>query len=355
LGGYAPLSTLELAFQAELKQNINCLSDASLPMYYFDAFKKGDFLEVNEFAKLLFFGGEFTLLIEFCAIVIEKNKPLKADQFPWAYLVESIYRLEAFPPDEIKEALKQLCQNLNLDEVFATSPHSRKLIYAAEEVFDRWTKRAEELYDQVKLQYLDQLKHAELEGAPTREDQLIQKLMRIDSQDAAIVSYHKKLRERHAINILSQRKNYDIHLSQSDLDDPQVKHMYSVLFEQMIQIAEETPIMAMDFTISLIQFGEPADAEKILQLAPLSSEKDWLLCEILLLQNKFVDLLTLLPKIEIHYAHDAQTFFHTAYLRAKCFYGLGQKETAVEVLESITTTQPDYRDSSILLTQWRYE
>lgn len=349
------MSTLELAFQAELKQNINCLSDGSLPQYYFDAFKKGDFLEIKEFAKLLFTGGEYVLLIQFCMLVIDLKKPLHATDFPWSYLVESIYRLDAFPSEDIKESLKTLCQNLALDEIFATSPHARKLMFVAEEIFDRWGKRAEEQYDQIKLQYLDELKQAELEGVSAREDHLIQKLMQIDPTDAAIINYHKKLRERHAMNILSQRKNYEIKEPHSDLDDPQVKHMYALLYDQMMQIAQEIPSVAMDFAIALIQFGEPHDAEQVLQWAPSSSEKDWLSCELMLLQNKFVNLLALLPQIEKQYATDAQTFFHTAYMRAKCFHGLGQKETAIEVLESLTTTQPDYRDASILLTQWRYE
>ena len=349
------MSTLELSFQAELKQNIKCLVDGSLPAYYFEKFKQGDFFDIKELAQFLFLAGEYTQLIQFCVLVMEHRKPVTEDTFPWNYLVESIFRIEPFPSNDLKTALMNLHAQLNLDEQFATSPHARKLVHRSEEIFSQWIHTAEDRYDALKADLLNELKQAELEGALRLEDQLIQKLVRIDPTDAAITNYHKKLKERRALEVLSQRKTYDLQYTVSDLEDPQVLQMYTLIRDQMMVAAEEWPVMATDYAVALAQFGEPGDAEKVLELAPAGEEKDWLRCELLLLQHKFIDLLSTLPKIELQYAHDSMTFFHTAYLRAKCYYGLGQKETAVEILDSLTTTRPEYRDASILLSQWRLE
>lgn len=349
------MSTLELSFQAELKQNKKCLVDGSLSTYYFDKFKQGDFFDVKELAQLLFLAGEYNQLIQFCVLVLEHRKPVVEDTFPWNYLVESIFRLEPFPTEDLKQALRNLHSQLNLDEQFATSPHARKLVLRTEEIFNQWIDHAEDRYVVLKSQLLADLRQAELEGAARLEDQIIQKLMRIDPTDAAITNYHKKLKERRALEILSQRKIYDLSTSFSDLDDPEVRKMYILIRDQMFKVAEEWPVLATDIAVALIQFGEPGDAAIVLELAPAGEEKDWLLCELLLLQNKFLDLLSLLPQIEVRYSNDPQTFFHTAYMRAKCYDGLGQRETAIEILDSLTTTSPDYRDASILLSQWRLE
>ncbi len=349
------MSTLELSFQAELKQNSRCLVDGSLTKYYFEKFKQGDFFEIKEFAQLLFLSGEYTQLIQFCVLVLENRKPVTEDTFPWNYLIESIFRLEPFPSDELKQTLRNLHQQLNLDEQLATSPHARKLVERSEEIFNLWIDHAEERYDALKSQLLSELRQAELEGAPRLEDQLIQKLISIDPTDAAITNYQKKLKERRALEVLSQRKFYDLTSAQSDLDDPQVLQMYTLIREQMFKIAEDWPILAADVAVALAQFGEPSDGEQALDYAPEGEEKDWLLCELRLLQNKFLDLLSALPKIEVKYSNDPLTFFHTAYLRAKCYNGLGQRETAIEILDSLTTTNPDYRDAAILLSQWRLE
>ncbi|MFN8943222.1 MAG: hypothetical protein ACK5WZ_01205 [Pseudobdellovibrionaceae bacterium] len=350
-----PLSTLELAFQAELKQNKLCLSDGSLFHYYLEKFKTDDFIEVSDLAKLLFLGGEYEKVLQLCSLVIEYRKPLTEDSFPWHYLVESVFRLEPFPPESLRNSIHALTEKLHVQELFATSPHARKFAAASENIFAQWINQAESAYDNLKKQYIDELRQAELEGSPDRENEIIQKLTRIDPTDAAIIRYGKKIRERRAMEILSQPRLYEAYQNLSDLDDAEVKKMFQLLIGQIEVKATEWPSMAMDFAVALIQWGEYQSAQHILELAPISEEKDWLLCELLLLQNKRVDLLSILPQIEVAYANESQTFFHSAYLRAKCYYGLGQKEMGIEILESLTTTQPDYRDANILLMQWRSE
>jgi hypothetical protein len=110
--------------------------------------------------------------------------------------------------------------------------------------------------------------------------------------------------------------------------------------------------MAFDFAVAAYMLESFEDALSLLSFSEETESLIWFRMEVLLKCRRFVELLTDLAKIEILFAHDPETFFATAYLRAQAMWGLGQKHTAIEVLEGLLAARPHYRAASALLSIW---
>ena len=80
-----------------------------------------------------------------------------------------------------------------------------------------------------------------------------------------------------------------------------------------------------------------------------SIERDWLLVQTLIIKRRFVEVLTLLQKIEISYSSDPETPFAANYYRAQAMIGLGQKEQAIVILQSLLNVRPNYRSTKSIL------
>ena len=78
----------------------------------------------------------------------------------------------------------------------------------------------------------------------------------------------------------------------------------------------------------------------------------WFRLEALLKARHFVEVLHEITHIELQFAHEPETFFATAYLRAQAYWGLGQKHSAMEVMDSVLVSRPHYRAASALLSLW---
>ena len=79
----------------------------------------------------------------------------------------------------------------------------------------------------------------------------------------------------------------------------------------------------------------------------------WLLIEVLIKNNRYLEVLSILPIIEKSLADDPETFFATTYYRAISYWNLGEKNTALEILETLIETKPNYRSSEVLIEEWR--
>ena len=122
---------------------------------------------------------------------------------------------------------------------------------------------------------------------------------------------------------------------------------------QLLNYCERHPEQTYDLTIACCFMEDWVTALKVVNIADASAKRDWLELEILIKLKRFVDVLQGLQVIEMRWSHDGETFFATAYIRAQALFGLGQKEKALEVLESLLASRPLYRQGVELLHMWR--
>jgi tetratricopeptide (TPR) repeat protein len=110
--------------------------------------------------------------------------------------------------------------------------------------------------------------------------------------------------------------------------------------------------LAADLAIAFLFMNEKVPALEILHWAPVSAANDWLRAELLVDARHHVEALEHLNDLEVKYASDPETTFAVSYLRARCFKELGQKDAALEILQSIVRIRPNYRSAQALFLEW---
>ncbi|NUM59251.1 MAG: hypothetical protein HUU56_11495 [Bdellovibrionaceae bacterium] len=79
----------------------------------------------------------------------------------------------------------------------------------------------------------------------------------------------------------------------------------------------------------------------------------WLFLEVLILNERYLEVFQFLPRVERLFSDFSETFFATTYYRAQCLWHLGERNSALEVLESLINSRPNYRSADVLLEEWR--
>ncbi len=273
--------------------------------------------------------------------------------WPWPLLLSWIFHQRLnFTLDE-KSLLKKVIEKQNQEMCLARSLGWQALY---PEVEDLKAAAREEL--QAKVMSIRTLLYEELQtwkSQRLREQELkvLARLKKKFPQDIDIERDQRIFKENQALEKLQNRiRNQRGHSRQ--LDFPVVVETLPEAFKQSLQKAgEENPSTFYDLALLCCFIEDWNYAFHMVRQAHESQHRDWLEVEILLKLERFVDVLQALVTIESRWAQDSETFFGTAYARSLAFYGLGKKERAIEVLESLLASRPTYRQAAELVVIWR--
>lgn len=187
-----------------------------------------------------------------------------------------------------------------------------------------------------------------------QELKVLARLKKKFPQDQDIENEQKIFRESQALEKLQSRLREKRKLDRElDLRDEKIV-IPKALESSLQKEGEHKPELFYDLAIFCCFLEDWNAALKFIRQAPSPSQpRDWLEIEILLHLNRFVDVLQGLNVLENRWHFNPETFFASSYARAQAYYGLHQKEKALEVLESLLSTRPLYRQASELLNLWK--
>lgn len=173
-----------------------------------------------------------------------------------------------------------------------------------------------------------------------------------DPEIRALILEHKK---RYALDILqlrlrTKREPLEV-LSQSLGEEDQ--EWVRAAKESHLKLGRDNPDLKKDLLVSALLLDLPNTAYELLEQIPATEDLTWLALEVLLAAGRYAELLDALGPVEVEKSSEAETFFATAYFRAQALYGLGQKQKAIEVMEGLIASRPDYRSADTLLNLWR--
>lgn len=342
---------MPLSLELEIQSLLNSESDPeSIVEKLFFFAENAELGEQNELKDGIY---TFLLNSKLSAHLIEyvvKNISEPGFVIPWGHLLEALYQQSGFIAYEIAEALWEGIQSQKAENV---ALRSRALdAFAPELKLQRADNRLQTIKEQSeqKKEWLQQLEVLHLQSLHQQEQKLLQKLLKMFPQDAQIASYSQGIKERMALDILSKHRP-TMKTSHNFIEkNPSVQQS---IIQSIMKAAGQNPQMIYDFVIAAMMMELYELGLSLIEHAPESPQKHWLKLEILLRCRRFLELLTSLNPIEKIYATESETFYATAYLRAQALWGLGQKQLAMEVMESLLNSSPHYRAGSILLTQWR--
>lgn len=305
---------------------------------------------ITALARFLLKSEAPTLLIGFVVRHLEDEN----FKIPWPYFLEALSLMDTPLDDKILAALQE-----GLEETDGMSEASRaKHLPPIPGLADWRSNRKYKIHKDYlnnKRVLLDQLVTLRTQQLYEQEKKLLQRLQKLYPGDSEIRLEASEHKQRYALEILQKRspKNRSVKVEQFTQKDPEVELALQAVTESFKEHAQAHPEMALDFAIALFMFENFEGALDILMLHPENSESYlWFRMEVLLRCRRYVELLNDIAQVEVLLAADPETFFATAYLRAQALWGLGQKHTALEVLEGLLASRPHYRAASALLSIW---
>lgn len=187
------------------------------------------------------------------------------------------------------------------------------------------------------------------------EKKLLTRLEVMFPSDPEIKTLSLEHKKRYALEILQHRlhskreplESLSQHQGEEDLEWVQA------VTRDHLTLGTKNPKLKKDLIVSALLLDLPEMAYELVQQVPTTEDLTWLILEVLLAARRYAELLDALESVELKKSADAETFFATAYFRAQAYQGLGQKQKAIEVMEGLIASRPDYRSADTLLNLWR--
>lgn len=220
------------------------------------------------------------------------------------------------------------------------------------------TKYNQERQNQ-KNRLIEQLNQHRIYQLHDQEETTLNLLMKLFPNDLEVGLLKQAHLERKADDILSRI------ISQKNLAKPKnvmTPHPetqkfiqeFELQLDQVIEkIKAESPDQLYNLAILTYQFDLFEKTLKILELCPETEARDWLMAETFLECHRYLDLLKLVEKIENHHSTNSESTYGSIYLKALAYYGLGQKDSAIRLLESLANAVSGYRSTEALLQEWK--
>ncbi|MNK19545.1 hypothetical protein D3C87_377670 [compost metagenome] len=305
---------------------------------------------IQALARFLLQSGLYLPLTEF----ILRHLDDESFPIPWPYFLEA---LALSSPEIDSRTARSLLEGIEETESQEEASRSQALDQQ-EPLVGEWRRdriyKIHKTYRSNKKNLLDQLITLRTQQLYEKEKSLLARLQKLYPNDQDILKEVGDHKQRYALEILARRSPSAHAVPIQDLmaKDEEADQALEVLQEAFFEAAVNNPDMAKDFAVASFMIEGYEAALAIIDLVEQDESMVWLRLEVLLHCRRFIELLNELSHVEVALAHEPETFFATAYLRAQAYWGLGQKHTAIEVMEGLVASRPHYRAASSLLSIW---
>lgn len=305
---------------------------------------------VRAFCGFLLHAGLCVELIQFVA----KHIMREDFEVPWPHLIEAISRTRPHIDDTLADSL---LEGIDKTDMRADASRSKALDLQMPalrtERADRKLRVAKN-YAKQKDSMLEQLITLRTQQLYEQEKRILSRLQKMYPRDPEVQREVQNHKERYALEILSKHSRLGPGAAFTPdmvIDVPE--ELKAACADMLVKYAQENPELAKDFAVAAAMLEMWDAAVAALATNPGLPGADWIQLDLLLGSRRYLDLLNALSRIEQAYSENPETFFATAYLRAQALWGLGQKHQAIEVLESLLSSRPQYRSGTSLLALWR--
>ncbi len=284
------------------------------------------------------------------------KKLMAKETIPWGPFVEALGRASYRPqkPEILALITGSQAQELlpDLTTSFALDTFSSLFIENRRTKFRRERQRILDL----RQQLLEKLEFVRSQRIPTEEKKVLHQLGTLFPGDQKVQSEAQVHAEQWAREIINQREAFtDLDTALEDALPPMSTEVVSAkdhLFNQVMKYIKKHPDQAFDYALMFESLEFYKEAYEVLCHAPSTKQADWLKLEILIKGRQFVSALEETNGLELKYAGDPNSTFAVIYARAQALWGLGQKDTAIDLMKSIVNLRPSYRSARAILSSW---
>lgn len=305
---------------------------------------------LKQLSRFLLNCGLYQVLVGFCL------KHINAKNFvmPWSYFIEALARGLPDLKEDIIKFIVMGIEEENAAEQVCLAEGAERFIKKSQQWKNELTRKRRKQASQLKQQMLEELLTLRTQQLYEQEKSMLGKMQRMFPGDQDILEEIRQHKERYALDILARRSpSARTPQIQEDPASPEALALAESLKHTLVKAAEVYPTMAFDFAIAAYMMDEPQISLAILEKSNPTLPQTWFYLEVKLRCRHFLEVLNELHQLEVKQAHEPETFFATAYLRAQAYWGLAQKHVAIEILENILAARPNYRAGATLLDLWR--
>lgn len=180
----------------------------------------------------------------------------------------------------------------------------------------------------------------------------IRKLEKVFPNDSEIARITMKFKEKDAESVFDKHRHKKSRLDLKPKPDPELVAAQEGLTKFLRQELKKFIGFESDLIIMCITFEMNELALELFHNSDVIDQNIWLYIEVLLLNRRNLEVLALLPAIEKGYSHLPDTFLACTFIRSLALWNLGERNTAIEVLQAVVEIKPNYRSSDVLLAEW---
>lgn len=306
---------------------------------------------ITAFANFLLTTEKYQNLILFVLDHIQEENVY----IPWPYFLEALGRSKITLETQLIEALQTGIADTQMKSEASRSLELSGQIPLLTEWHEERKYNTQKRYKNNKSQLIAQLLILRTQQLLEEEKKLLQQLQKLYPDDYEVAQQITEQKQRSALDIMkrySPKRKNEFKDEKIEDSDPELINTLQNILSSLFEHARQDNSMAFEFAVAAYMFEAYDVAFNILNLSPQTPSSIWFRLELLLKCRRFVELLAELTQVEIFFANEPETFFATAYLRAQALWGLGQKHSAIQVLEGLLISQPQYRAAGALLSIW---
>ena len=322
-------------------------------------YEKNDVLspsEIESISHFLMSVGRFDILFKFYLTALLKNSTAT---FPWGYFTKAILEQWAQIPEEVIDLIDFSLKSQSFEDSAFKVPELLEAIpaLAAKEKKNLHQFQVDQL--ELKTKLIAQLNYNRLYQLHDQEDQVLAQLVKNFPLDMEVRLLHQAHLEKKADEIMSRirahRRTSILPLKEVETPDSldfisQLSQLVQGLTKHYLKVAPEQiynlALLCKSFELYELSIN-------ILNQAPENFAGEWLKAEILFEDGRFLDLLKQIEMIEKNLSSTPDSTFGALYFKAQAYYGLGQKDLAIHMMESLIHARPSYRSSETLLHEWK--
>lgn len=324
-------------------------------------YEKNDVISPSEIEGLSHFltiAGRVDLLFKFYIKCLHKDS---LSDFPWGSFVQALITNPSaviFPENLIDLIESSLASTKNYENAAKSTmlvdfiPDLSSFLNAKKHDFE--LNRLE-----IKTKLIAQLNNNRLHQLVEQEEQTLQQLIKIFPHDLEIKLLHQAHLEKKADDILmrirstspkkySKKPVVTLPEESQEFINELKKHIPSLAD----RLQTEAPEQIYNLSMLALQFDLYDLSLELINKSPKTFASEWLKAEILFESSRFLDLLRHLEVLEKTETTPEATY-GGIYLKAQAYYGLGQKQMALQLLESLASKVPSYRSTEALLYEWK--
>jgi tetratricopeptide (TPR) repeat protein len=327
-------------FLTEFGGDLSLSADALLRAIEKQSLRHEDSLAVSNF---LYHSGFFPTLIAFSLKNIHRGRPVG-----WSYFAEIIRKFYKNTEPKLLVAIIEAAESMNeLSDLIKT-----KCLDDIDERLDQLRQglrqQAKSAYFNEKNKIIDKIHFFRSQNALESERKMVFLLLQKFPQDSEGADEYATYQERKAnLFIKNYKKKQPLSISIPSFSEEEKK---------LLQLWKNEHADDMDMAFLFYFIEDYNNAIECANLVKGSTLRNWFIAECLIGSKRFLDCLNFLISMEKNDESTSdRSLISISYYRAQCYYGLGQIETALAVIEGVLSIKPNYRMASTLHSQWSQE